>query len=243
MTPELPPNYESDKQSEEVTILGRPTDYRSFTIQHKGRVSGVIQDADGMGYDLSSIFLENSNTRALSESLGRDGLFEIRGVPPGEYVMYMELRRNDPYEIRKYYYPGTYDRTQAGRLKVGLSEVKDIPKFKLPGEFRVRTVSGTVLYPDGKPVTDGIVTIEYFGNLSKSRFTPQNLPGAARTDGNGHFSLGLVDGMSYLLRAVNTTGDITAIRCAAKTMMPKKNVTGIKFVLSKLDSNYQCLAR
>jgi hypothetical protein len=87
------------------------------------------------------------------------------------------------------------------------------------------------------------VTIEYFGNLSKSRSTPQNLPSSARTNGNGHFSLKLLDGMSYLLRAVNTTNDITAIRCAAKTIVPKKNMTDVRLVLSKMDSNYQCFAQ
>lgn len=241
LTPELPQNYESEKQNEEVTILGRPTHYLSFTIQHKGRVSGVIEDGYGMSYDPSSIFLENSNTRVPGNSLGQDGRFEIRGVPPGEYVMYMELRRNDTFETRKYYYPGTYDRTQAARLKVGLSEVKDIFKFTMPREFRVRMVSGTVLWRDGKPVTDGGVIFEYLGNLSKSRFTPQNSPNFVRTDGNGRFSLKVIGGMSYLLRAVNATRDLSAIRCADKTIMPNKNVAGVKLVLSKPGPNSQCM--
>lgn len=240
LTPELPPNFESRNQSEEVTILGRPTVYRSFTIQHKGRVSGFIQGAEEMSYDLSSIFLENSNTRVPGESLGQDGRFEIRGVPPGEYVMFMELRRNDTYETRKYYYPGTYDSTQAARLKVGLSEVKDVSKFGLPEEFRVQMISGMVLWQDGKPVTNGFVMFEYFGNLSNSRFTPQNSSNFVRTDGNGRFSLKVIGGMSYLLKAVNTFQNLSAIRCASKTIVANKNVAGVKLVLSKPDPTSQC---
>lgn len=241
VTPETPANYESRTQSEEVTILGRPTVYQSFTIQHKGRVSGVVQDADGMDYELNSIFLENSNTRVPGASLGQDGMFEVRGVPPGEYVLYMEMRRSDTYETRKYYYPGTYDRTQALKLKVGLSEVKDISKFRLPEEFRVQTVSGIILYPDGKPVTDGVVVFRYTGTFSKSRFTPQHLSDFVRTDGNGRFSLNLLSGMSYLLWAVNTTQDISAIRCAGKTIMLEKNMAGVKIVLSKSNPTIGCL--
>lgn len=241
LTPELPPNYESRTQSEEVTISGRPTVYRSFTIQHKGRVTGVVQDAEGTTYNVSSIYLENSNTKVPGELLSQNGRFEIQGVPAGEYVMYMELLRNDTYETRKYYYPGTYDGTQAAKLKVGSSEVKDVSKFTLPGEFRIRTVSGIVLSPDGKPVTNGIVTFRNVGNLWKNRFIPRNLPGFVRTDSNGRFSLKVIDGMSYLLLALNTSSDAAAIRCATKEILLGKSVDGVKLVLLKPNPESRCL--
>jgi hypothetical protein len=140
LTPRLPANYESANESVEITIAGFGMIYPpAFRVQYKSRVVGVLRDVKGIGFDQTEVYLENSKVRVPGGSVDPSGRFQIRGVPPGEYVMYVELRGEDLYVTRKYYFPGTYDVDRARRIRIGLSDLKTGLQFTLPAEFRVRT--------------------------------------------------------------------------------------------------------
>lgn len=239
LSPQMPDDYESTKESEEVTIAGFVTHYSSFTAQYKSLVSGTIQDVSGAGFDQSAVYLENSTTRVPGGSLDPDGRFEIKGVPPGEYVMYMEFRSEDLYATRKYYYPGTYDAALATKLKVGLSDSKSGLKFTLPGEFRVRKVSGTIFWPDGK-VAQGVTVFLSCPESSKyNYFRPENSH-PIMTDKNGQFSLNGIDGLTYWLQVLGQDKAGTPAYSVPVRIDLTKDLTGMKFVLSKRGFSSGC---
>jgi len=53
-----------------------------------------------------------------SESLEPDGRFYFRAVPDGEYVLAVKTWLEDTGTGRDFYYPGTYDRQKAARLRI-----------------------------------------------------------------------------------------------------------------------------
>lgn len=232
VTPQLPADYESTRESEEITIAGFVIHYSSFTAQYKSRVSGVIQDVNGVGFDQRAVYLENSTTRVPGGSLNQDGRFEIEGVPPGEYVMYMEFRNDDVYETRKYYYPGTYDLARATKITVGLSDLKDGFKFTLPAEFLVRRVNGTVFWPDGKPAQGVTVFLSVATSFKNNGFRPESFHPLI-TDKNGQFSLNGIDGVSFFLQALGQKKNGAPVYSTPVKIVLTKDIVGIKLLLSK----------
>lgn len=228
LTPHLPADYESTKESEEVTIAGFVISYRSFTAQYKSRVFGTVQDASGEGFDQNAVYLENSTTRVPGGLLDQDGSFEIEGVPPGEYVMYMEFRSEGLYETRKYYYPGTYEAARATKIKVGLSDLKNGLKFTLPAEFRVRTVSGTVVWPSAKPAQGVIALLSCTdGGFIPPKYRP------IITDKNGRFSLRGITGDTYWIQALGAKENGTPVHSRPVKIVLTKGLADLKLVLSR----------
>lgn len=237
LIPQLPADYESTKESEKVVIAGFVIHYPSITAQYRSRVAGTIQDASGVGFDEEALFLENSTTRVPGRSLDQDGRFEIQGVPPGEYLMYMDFRSDNVFETRKYYYPGTYNAELATKIKVGLSELRSGVRFRLPSEFRVRKMSGTVITPDGKP-GQAYVTLLPDPTSSKNKGVRPQMFRRVLTDKSGRFSLNALAGFTYWLQVFGQREDGSLVCSTPVKIVITKNRAGIKHVLLNQCTNF-----
>lgn len=193
VTPKFPRNYYSDRDSDEVILADLGTASTSFEFYFKGRVLGQIFDADGVPYNEGFFHLENSTTRIYGHSKGKDGRFEVEGVPPGTYKLFIETQGPNNYD-RKYYYPGTYEPAKAGTIRVALGETKSGLRFTLPREFRVRTISGQVFWADGTPAADVEVLLLCAQSSKTDGFTLEFHPPGTRTDSSGRFTLDSIAG-------------------------------------------------
>src|SRR5262249_15907835 len=138
--PELPAHYKSRRDHAEVTIDDLGTAEVGFEVYLDGRVSGRMIDKDGRGFSSIFLHLVAEGKQVYGHSTGEDGWFEADGVPPGEYVLYLEMQGDHYSKHRNFYYPGTFKREEAEVIKVELGgRVEDL-EFLLPEEYKVRTI-------------------------------------------------------------------------------------------------------
>lgn len=157
--PQLPENLYIEDDFEEVDVADLGTAAVGFEAYYKGEVTGRVLDKDGVGFNSAFLHILSIDTgknqrHVYGHSDGENGNFSFDGVPPGQYVLFLELKHKDYDKHQKYYYPGTYDRKNAKVFDVRFGEKVEKIDFTLPYDFRVRTVEGQVVRNDGKPAGD-----------------------------------------------------------------------------------------
>ncbi|HVF41861.1 MAG TPA: hypothetical protein VM936_02550 [Pyrinomonadaceae bacterium] len=195
----LPANL-SPREEETVEIHGRgcaQVDYRTVL---DGRVAGKL--ADARGKSLGGVFVNllpagaKDAFRSLSGRTKEDGSFEFRELPPGRYLLGVNLGDAPDEEMpyRSTYYPSTTDRAAAKVFELGEGERLGGVEFRLPPPLAPRAVTGVVVWPDGSPVEGGSV------NLTE---VASGRPGAwgFKLDRQGRFSVPAYEGVPYKISA------------------------------------------
>jgi hypothetical protein len=210
-----------------------------FEAYFKGRVLGQVFDAGGVPYSQGFFHLENSTTSIYGHSKGKDGRFEVEGVPPGEYKLYIEIHDSKDKE-RKYYYPGTYDAAKAGTIKMTLGEVKRGLRFTLPKEFRVRTITGQVSWADGTPASNVEVLLLCPQSPRTNGFTVESSPPGTETDKAGRFTIGAIAGTVYWLEARARQNEEEFFHSPLNKITVIGNIRNKKLVLSETGFSGGC---
>src|SRR5688500_3043793 len=138
VTPKVPADYFLEEAFEEVDVADRGTAQVLFEAYFNGRISGRALDINGRGYNSLTLQLQSvgatDEKHIFGESDGKNGAFSFAGVPPGEYLMYMDLQRNGPDDAKRYYFPGTFNKEDATKIKVDLGREITGLTFNLPGD-------------------------------------------------------------------------------------------------------------
>ena len=172
-----------------------------FNVHFDGRIMGAVQDATGtpvVGANVVLSLAELADDAAgvrynRTAVTGTDGNFELRKLPPGHYVLGVNI---DPHfenmvilpgkEGRwiwpRVFYPGSPDPRDATRIELGAGERRALAPLQLPEDLLVRTVTGIVRWPDGRPVAEGWVSL-------LDADTKLRLSGIVRTTKNGEFAV------------------------------------------------------
>jgi len=163
------------------------------------QISGVLRNADGSAADEEVIDLiaVSSVTRVdkviphVSVRTGADGRFTFAFIPPGTYLVGVNLGNPPPASQldRRSYHPGVTDPPTATKVTVDAGSRIELAPFKLQDWPLVRRISGTVMWSDGVPATDATVTI--FGAAS------ERVP----LDSAGRFTLTLPYGAQFWVNA------------------------------------------
>jgi hypothetical protein len=251
--PQFPQGYISEyNRTYEVTLDDRGTAAVGIDANLDGRISGQLVDREGRGYNYASLRMDAtgdaptalpSRATVFGYSSGTRGAFEFVGVPPGRYRMYLELRDTDyNNEDQRYYYPGTFERSEAALISLGrAAAVRDL-KFELPKGFLVRAVEGQVLSPEGRPVADAAVSLNCERSTDPQRGVVESQTlHEVQTDAEGRFRLEAVTGTVYWLEA--RTRDQTYgkdVLASGMRLLATKNVRNQKLVLSKSDGSNGC---
>ncbi len=235
--PQMPQNYYIEDDFEVVEVDDRGTAGIGFEAYFTGKANGRVVDKNGIGFN--SIFLhllstnEDKNQRNVyGHSEGENGEFTVEGVPPGEYVLFLELQHKDYNQDRKYYYPGTFKRENAAVIKVGLGRKIEGLNFILPDEFQVRTIEGQVFWKDGKPASDVEVMLLCPQSERSNGFAVEFSPTQTKTDEDGKFKLEGLTSEAYWLEVRGEAGD-SAFHSPSKKIVLTENLKNIKLVLSE----------
>jgi hypothetical protein len=236
--PELPAHYNSRRDHAEVTIDDLGTAEVGFEAYLDGKVSGRMIDKEGRGFNSIFLHLVAEGKNVYGHSTGEDGGFEVDGVPPGEYVLYLKMGGNDHQQERVFYYPGTFKREEAEVIKVELGAPVEGLEFLLPEEYKVRTVEGQVVWKDGKPATDAEVMFLCPQSAKQDGFRVEFGPTVARTDGQGRFRLEGFTGEVYWLEArgpikLDEDGKLTGVRSPTKKIILNESLKDLRLVLSE----------
>jgi hypothetical protein len=238
--PQIPENFYVKKNFQTVEVADRGTATVGFEAYYTGNVSGRVVDKNGDTYN--SIFLHLLSTdgeekNIYGHSIGENGEFEFEGVPPGNYLMFLELQHDDYEKDRNYYYPGTYDQATATVIKVGLGGKVEGIKFTLPREYEVRTIEGQVIWENGKPAAKAEVTLRCPTGLASNRLAIEFGAKSTETDDNGKFRLEVFAGETYWLDAsiLKPAGKDTfrEYYSKSKRILVKENVRNEKLVILK----------
>lgn len=239
VTPQFPANYYSDDESEEVTLSDLGTASTGFEAYFKGRVLGQLFDTGGVPYNEGFFHLKNSTTRIYGHSKGKDGRFEVEGVPPGEYKLYIDIHGPNNTD-RKYYYPGTYDPAKAGTIKMAVGEIKRGLRFTLPKEFRVRAITGQVFWADGTPAANVEVLLLCPQSPLTGGFTLESSPPGTETDKAGRFTIGAIFGTVYWLEARARKEGDEFLHSPLQKITVSTNILNKKLVLSESGFSNGC---
>ena len=247
VTPEWPQYYTTERPSAEVIIEDRGTAGVSFEGYRNGSVTGKMQDVDGRPYNGSFLHLVEKGVAkgrsTYGHAVGEEGAFSFFGVPPGEYVMYLEMEGTDYKKNKNYYYPGTFVRAEATPIKIGLgSKVEDL-LFTLPKEYKVRSLAGQVVWEDGKPAANVEVMLLCPRSVTPNGHAIELMPPRVKTDENGRFVLEGFTGEAYWLEARATkeqNGKWIELHSPIRKIVPTVNVDDLKVVLSELGFSKGC---
>jgi hypothetical protein len=174
----------------------------SVAYQSNGRVAGRIVDANGLPASKVRVSafpagfttkIEYPDVDVHMKMTDADGRYEIGPLPPGEYQVGVNVEwepsLESPYPPT--YHPGVLTRAQAETLAVGEGEMRRA-NFTLPHSLTRLTVSGTVVFPDGRPAANVDVHL-VAGRVSGISTT--------RTNAAGSFTLTGLSGSTYSVRA------------------------------------------
>jgi hypothetical protein len=236
--PELPAKYMSIPKSDEVSIDDGGTATVEFSAYVDGRVVGRLIDKEGRVVNWPSPQIEADGMSDLWDSRNafswaRDGTFEVVGVAPGKYVLYLGMKNADSREERRFYYPGTFNRKEATAIDVGLGETVEGIQFVLPDGARVRAVEGQVVWADGKPAVDVTVALFHCGSIKPDGFVGVGLR-QTETDKQGRFRLeGFADEFCWIEAIGVKRGRV--MESPSRKIVMGENPTDIKLVLSRTE--------
>jgi|GEM_PF-738685 len=178
----------------------------NFNIRIDGRISGRLYDAQGkpLGKDVQVsllIYEPAGNPAALisrNEYTDAQGRYEFDGLPPGRYVLGINLddapTKNTPYQ--KMYYPSANTLAQAAVISVGEGQKINDYDLHLSKPLAERTITGTVLLQNGQPAVGARVEIYDLEKPDKAVWGMRT-----ETDRQGSFTIRAFKGRHYKLHA------------------------------------------
>jgi hypothetical protein len=236
--PQFPANYMTEQKFREVTVDDRGTAEVAFEAYINGRILGRIVDKEGQGFNSIFLNLVAGDKTVYGHSTGENGGFEAEGVPPGEYLLYLEMRTADYQKNQNFYYPGTFQREEAKVIKVGLGETVEGIELLLPEEFKVRTIEGEVAWGDGQPAAGVEVLLLCPQSSRPEGFAIEFSPTRTQTDEQGRFQIEGFTGESYWIEARGSKNsgkkeERGETHSPSRKIVLSESVKNIKLVLSE----------
>ena len=243
--PTFPAHHTSDHQFAEVTVDDLGTATVGFEAHLDGKVSGRLTDKNGRGFNSAFLHLVAESKSVYGHSVGRNAGFDAEGVPPGEYVLYLEMEGSDSTNAKEYYYPGTFKREDAAVIKVELGEAVEGLEFRLPDDVEVRTVEGQVNWADGKPAAGVEVMLLCPTSAKVDGFVVESFPTHTRTNEQGRFQLEGFTGEVYWIEARGSKkgakqDELLQVHSPSRKIVLSENLKGTTLVLSEKGFSGSC---
>jgi hypothetical protein len=208
--PEVPTGWQSARFPRPVTGLPFTTSIsphaQAFTLEAKKHVSvdlvfeadntieGSVVGPDGKPMPNVSAHLWKPDQVGESEIFGRtddSGHFRIKSVAPGSYLVVLnqngKLSTQEPFP--RLFYPGVTERERATLIDIHIGETVKGVDLMIPRFAETITLSGVLLFSDGKPVADEWVSFEANEEEGIDGI------GVGKTDSMGRFTIKVLQGV------------------------------------------------
>jgi hypothetical protein len=191
-------NIEKAKKREfQVVVESGKHAYFNFGYTINNVIRGTVFDVTGKGMkdvrvNLTPVEGKAAKFFGASDYTDKDGVFEIKSVPPGRYLIVVnddgKISSDEPFPT--FYYPNVWEREKAGVIAIGAGNIQEEMNIYVPKVEDIITVEGILLYEDGKAVADQYVEF-------KADNASAGIEGDARakTDANGRFSIRILKGL------------------------------------------------
>lgn len=208
VTPLLPEHHEVYEPEREISVSDRGCASNNYWAKIDGVVSGRIVDSGGRTAPaLLQLVAVGNERQSFLGYAEKDGEFEIDELPPGRYLLYVEIVSAYPDTLKKskiepFYYPGVFEREKAKIIELGMGEKQDAYDFTLPEKLKVQTITGVIQYPDGRPAANAAIILSIPDKTTPGIYrTDEDGGGRIETDESGRFEIHAFKGNTYQLEA------------------------------------------
>jgi hypothetical protein len=209
VTPEKIRGYrfnDDGKESAEVEIEAESLTEQDFEFTIDNSISGRFFDPNGNPLkDVRLNLLPAKGIKAQyfsgSDYTDKNGFFKFEKIPAGTYVIVInekgEITAESPFGT--FYYPNKIKREEAAEITIGPGDHFKEFIVTAPATAEIITVSGILLFSDGKPVSGE--SVKFFNNVGeisqiKNYYSPDS---RVSTDPNGRFGLRILKGQKGIL--------------------------------------------
>jgi hypothetical protein len=202
----LPPAGFSTRYLQQTTELpdARACFVADFSVRFDGRIKGVVRQSSGepaAGVTVEVMAADavgrTGNLQTLRASSDGGGSFEVIEVPPGRYVVGVDLTRRMDAEavFPPTFHPGTMDPASATIVHVDGGGQRELERMTLPPARPRHKLTGTVVFDDGRPAPGAFIS------LTDGVATWRQVAAGIKTEFDGTFSFVVHEGLSYIARA------------------------------------------
>jgi len=180
------------------------------------------------------------NTPVKSGMADREGRFSLVGVPPGNYVLGVNITiaPDGGFPYRPTWYPDAATRPAAAIIEVGPGQKLSGHDIVMPRKLAERTIEGTIVWRDDRPAARVHVHLASSAH-AQSGYGAGEL-NSVRTDWQGHFKITGYEGIAYYVIASSSPTPVEAYRVSSVyfyseplLVEPKGgNVTGLSLKLT-----------
>jgi hypothetical protein len=206
VTLSLPEELIVHRPEQEVTIADRGCATVDYYVADNGRISGRVLDAEGQPAEKVDMRLVDAEAYdpvryySMSERTDQDGRYSFTAVPPGRYLIALNLNRypqpNDPTDAYpRTYYPGVAQASQASIITLAAGEKLTGRDLLLPQRRPASVIKGIVMWADGSPVANaGISFRDVTYHDSRSNY-------GIEADAMGQFTINAYEGQTMVIEA------------------------------------------
>ena len=202
----LPDELFTHKPEQELKVGDRGCGYVSYQVVDNGRLSGTVLDPAGQpaaGVVVAVMDADRSDPQkywGTSTRTDVQGRYDFSALPPGRYLLALNLRRfpevNDPTNAYpRTYYPGVTDIAKAELITLGAGENIRERDLLLPIRRARSILSGKVVWADGTPVANAGISFR-----EVTYHDPQMNYGI-QTDDQGNFTIEGFVGQTFVIEA------------------------------------------
>ena len=203
----LPEELTTYKEEQEIRVADRGCALVYYSVSDNGRIEGKVTDVEGRAVEGVTVTLveaddpEPEKHYAMYERTNGEGLYAFKSVPPGRYLLAVNLSQypqpDDPTNAYpRTYYPGVTRAADAEAVKLGEGEGVKGRDFILQPRRAESVVEGVVVWDDGSPVAKAYVSFR-----DVTYHDPGMDNGAPQTDERGRFTLKGYQGQVFLITA------------------------------------------
>lgn len=193
---------------------------RDFYYLEGGSIKGRIVDTEGKPVAGLQVYAERlafspedkNSTGLYDGSTDENGNYEIEGLQKGKYILGINynIPISNSFPFPATYYPNVNTADKAANIVVTAEKALTGFNIQLPPKLKIRLVTGTALFTNGKPIAEGKIKVEE----EKSGQIIDN----AEIDKEGRFNLSVVEGQGYYLHVYKAWN---IIRESKKVYIPK----------------------
>lgn len=201
--------FDDDKKvddSVEVEIEAKSPTEQDFRFTIDNLIRGIFKDSNGN--PLKGVYLDLLPARGKKppyfykgDATDENGVFEFSKIPIGTYVIVVnegnEISARQPFGT--FYYPNKINRADAIEITVAPGSRFTDLIITAPTTAETITISGILLFADGKPIAGEIV--EFYQNIEDTNQIKGYgyADSRAETDENGRFTIRILKGQKGIL--------------------------------------------
>lgn len=221
-----------------VNVMDKGCAEANFNVETNGRISGRVLDFKGRPVpDLKvDLIVEEKATdlRGLWVTTDNKGRYELKGIPPGRYVLGINLSNapDDGTPYPHFYFPGVATREQASVISMDEGEQLRNHDLHLPPPMAERLIEGTVHWPDGRPAVGAIVLLE-----DDEYYPWESSIASATADEQGRFSIKGYEGRPYWVKPYINLSNGRQMHAEPLKVTTTNPIAGLKFVITSQYGN------